>query len=69
MKHELPGVVVIRGVQVRKQRDGDLMRFTATGSAGTMVTTCPIRIAWKIINLLVDAANNQDGCPHCGRGA
>ena len=68
MKHEMPGVVVIRGVEVRKQREGDWMRFTATGPAGTMVTTCSIRIAWKIINLLVDAASDNR-CPHCGRGA
>jgi hypothetical protein len=66
ISHELPGTIVIRGVQVRKQREGDLMRFTATGSAGTMVTTCQARIAWKIISLLVDAASDNK-CPHCKR--
>lgn len=64
----LPGTITIRSVQVRKQREGEVMRFTATGPAGTMITTCPVRVAWKIINLLVDAAEKQNTCPHCGRG-
>jgi len=66
VNRELPDVVMIRGVQVSKQREGDLMRYTAKGSAGTMITTCLIKDGWKIINLLVDEAEKQI-CPHCGR--
>lgn len=63
----LPGTLTLRGVQVRKQREGEVMRFTAIGPAGTLITTCPVRVAWKIINLLVDAAEKQiTACPQCG---
>lgn len=68
MDYSLPGTVTIRGVEVRKQREGDYMRYTAKGKAGIMITTCQIRDGWKVIDLLVDAAS-ENRCPHCGRGA
>ena len=68
MDYILPGTLTIRGVEVRKQRVGELMHYTAKGRAGTKITTCQIRDGWKIIDLLVDAASDNR-CPHCGRGA
>lgn len=65
MNYDLPQTVTIRGVPVRKRREGDNVRI----AAGPFNTTCRPLHVWAITALLVDAAEKQNRCPQCGRGA
>jgi hypothetical protein len=63
VNYDLPEIVMMRGVPVRKQREGDMVRIVA----GPLNTTCPPRDVWEITTLLVDAAEKKTTCPRCGR--
>lgn len=65
MNYDLPEIITIRKIAVRKRREGELVRIFA----GPYSTTCRPIHAWEIAQLLVAAVEKNavsNTCSCCG---